>query len=356
VFCTNPVSGLDETDSPFANLSSEEPDTPVFFRRNYNGVFDPILGATYGAQGCASVCWSTVSQEEADDCARRQETLPICIPDPSPTPNNPTAFKNVKVSSQAICGYAAGGVPILGEIFTVEAGTFTSVISQADADQKAKAHADAMALTTCTVPDWQSPTNTTQSCTVICADGTSKTVVWPAGSVAGADQLTANAIAYNLACLAAQSFCDGEPEFYFNWAQSCTVNCADGTPFTFIVKDGVFMGPSQDAANASALAYACGQAAKHRICMLASAPFKGCIDQSFAGVVEVAGGVLPILWQVSSGLLPAGLVLFPNPNNTRQCAIVGEPVVAGDYTFKLKAIDAGMFEVEKEFTMAVVSI
>jgi hypothetical protein len=77
-------------DSPIANLSAEDPDIDLFI-----GFYDfrgnPPLGVTYAQLGCKTICFSTISQRDADDCALRQAqecVVPTWNPPPDP-PNPP---------------------------------------------------------------------------------------------------------------------------------------------------------------------------------------------------------------------------------------------------------------------------
>lgn len=150
-------------DDPIANLSAEDPDQDVFigFSDGLPGD-DPRLGMTYSQTACKTICYSTVSQEEADDCAlaAAQEckyvswapgpnppippgpngphdkpgpngcTTPGCIPPEFPNPHIPI-FRNSRQCCDAECPN--------GQTFTdcVAAGTVVDNFSQALANAKA---------------------------------------------------------------------------------------------------------------------------------------------------------------------------------------------------------------------------
>lgn len=65
-------------DDPLLNISAEDPDKDVFISNfHYFGPYGPgatgpRLGQTFGNASCLAICTSTVSQDEADDCALRQ--------------------------------------------------------------------------------------------------------------------------------------------------------------------------------------------------------------------------------------------------------------------------------------------
>lgn len=57
------------------------------------------------------------------------------------------------------------------------------------------------------------------------------------------------------------------PKMYANSAQTCTIYCPDGKPFSFTVGAGRYVAQSQDQANAMAYSAACIGAQKNRICI-----------------------------------------------------------------------------------------
>lgn len=143
-------------DSPIENLTAEDPDVDVFVGfRNFKG--NPPLGVIYAQLGCLSICFSQVSQREADDCARRSSALcawrtwqpprrPAIPPGPGGKrhgtntpgdipPNNPRSpvrvFRNRRQTCDVQC---PDGQTFTGE---VAAGTVVA-LTQIEADEKAK--------------------------------------------------------------------------------------------------------------------------------------------------------------------------------------------------------------------------
>lgn len=143
-------------DSPIANLTAENPDVDVFVAfRDFRG--NPPLGVIYAQLGCKTICFSQVSQQEANDCARRSSSL--CVwrtwqpPHQPPIPpgpngkrkgngnpddipiNNPRSpvrvFRNRRQTCDVSC---PDGQSFTGE---VAAGTVVA-LTQAEADEKAK--------------------------------------------------------------------------------------------------------------------------------------------------------------------------------------------------------------------------
>lgn len=126
------------TDSPFANLSSEPADQISFFAFNFGwGNNVPPLGDSFTKAGCVANCTSTISQQDADFCASRQQLE--CLVDGGPTdPGGPgwtdpggnqvPIFTNGNVSCT---GHCPDGLPFT---FTIAAGTFAG-LTQLQADR-----------------------------------------------------------------------------------------------------------------------------------------------------------------------------------------------------------------------------
>lgn len=154
-------------DSPIANLSAEAPDIDVFIAfRDFRG--NPPLGVTYAQLGCKTICFSAVSQQQADDCAQRQAQecvwrtwepprFPPVPPGPDDTggkgqgpntpgkipPNRPRNPVQRFLNSAQTCDQPCpDGTPFTG---TVDAGTIVA-LSQVLADEQAQSLACKRAL------------------------------------------------------------------------------------------------------------------------------------------------------------------------------------------------------------------
>lgn len=134
--CTPPVL-CDDPSRPIGNFSSQAPDAPVFIGRSYDPRPEPPIGPRWRTTGCIGVCESTVSQQDANDCAQRQQVLCVSTenPDEEPNPNpdlppitNPQAtFLNDAQSCSVTCPDSTLFT------YTVPAGTFRA-LSQAEAN------------------------------------------------------------------------------------------------------------------------------------------------------------------------------------------------------------------------------
>lgn len=163
---------------------------------------------------------------------------------------------------------------------------------------------------------------------------------------------------------------------FYNSVQTYTVNCPDGTPFTWTIPAGEFVSLSQRSANAIAQSVAKNRAIEHRICILSSALAGGCRDSSLSATIQAVGGTAlyfpyilgtqtpigfigcgqnfaPIryIWTLVSGSLPPGMELD-------DCTgiISGVPTATGNYTFTVRATDAiGSFQ-QKSLSICIIRI
>lgn len=79
ISCSNKIE-CECTDDPFANLTSENPDSEVFIADHYGWSWvRPNLGSNWTRNSCLGVCTSLVNQAEADLCAAINEVL--CLAD-----------------------------------------------------------------------------------------------------------------------------------------------------------------------------------------------------------------------------------------------------------------------------------
>src|SRR5262245_14133963 len=141
-------------------------------------------------------------------------------------------------------------------------------------------------------------------------------------------------------------------ELFYNNQISCSFNCPDGTPFTFIIAAGVIAAFSQLAADTAAYSYACDQAVAKRICLMALTPSLTCSEAGYVGTVVASTGTLPLTYTIE-GDLPPGLVPSSNPSTL---FITGVPTVPGDYTFGVRATDSFGNAMTKQCALTVFGI
>lgn len=138
------------TDFPVLNVTSEDPDSFTFIGRYFGQVVDdPTVVLTdppyinqqpFTATGCIGVCESSVSQEDADLCAQRQQVE--CIQDMHRLPSPPAAPPGPPIqvfgnAEQTCVFHCPDGLPFS---FTVPAGSFLA-INQILADREAHSYA-----------------------------------------------------------------------------------------------------------------------------------------------------------------------------------------------------------------------
>jgi Putative Ig domain len=182
-----------------------------------------------------------------------------------------------------------------------------------------------------------------------------------------------------LECIAADPPPPGTPNpltLFYNSAQSYTVHCPDGTPFTWTIPAGAFIGLNQFGVNQIALSVAKNRAIANRICIVSNTLNGGCVGSDFTVTIEAVGGnslffpyiptpqtpfgfgicgqnFQPInyVWSVVGGSLPPGLELD-------ECTgqITGTPTATGVYAFTVRVTDAiGSYQ-QKSLSICIIRI
>lgn len=74
------------------------------------------------------------------------------------------------------------------------------------------------------------------------------------------------------------------------------------------------------------------------------------VGSSVSVAIKVAGGAQPLMWKVTGGKLPLGLVLNPKTG-----IIEGRPTTPGSYDFEVSVIDSNIpaMQMQREFTLVV---
>lgn len=286
----------------------------------------------------------------------------LCDPPPSvidgDNPPVPVIHSSAAQSCTADCGDDTS------ETYTVVAGTFVA-LSQAEADAQALAFACVLAQMLCLGPLPTLYTNTAQSCTALCPDGSTFSFTIPADFFTALSQAEADLNAFNFACDVAALLCSGLPPLgdttgagqprqrpaqplWANTAQSCSASCSGGGTYTYIVPGGTYLRESRTAANSAALSLACQQAQLRRVC-LSALPASACLQDFFAEFLDATGLTAPITFALVSGSLPPGLTLSG-------ALLSGVPTVAGSYTFALRATGTDGTYAQRTYSMAVVEI
>ncbi len=151
----------------------------------------------------------------------------------------------------------------------------------------------------------------------------------------------------------------GDPYTLFgNDAESCTVNCPDGLPFSFTFPAGRIIGLNQAQIDAAAKSFACEDARAHRVCLSALSQAEACLNSNYSATITASGGtVSPVanLWTNSGGSLPPGITISSGFGGS-VLTLSGKPTVAGSYSFAITIqTPAGDF-MTKTYAICVIDI
>lgn len=145
----------------------------------------------------------------------------------------------------------------------------------------------------------------------------------------------------------------GRIEQFCNAQQSCTVTCADGSPFVFTEPAGVFCSTSQTTADAQAFSFACSKANQHKLCLSDLSPNSGVILTKYSGQITATGKFVGPAnsWSVISGSLPPGMTMpsIAGPTIT----ISGTPASAGTFNFLVQITLSNGDFMQKGYTITV---
>lgn len=146
------------------------------------------------------------------------------------------------------------------------------------------------------------------------------------------------------------------PSTFFNTAQTVTLQCPDGTPFSYTAAAGLFSGNTQLIADTAAITYANQQVALRIVCLGNLANTSPIVGQTYTGVITATGGQLAIApntnqWILSGGL-PDGLVFQPNTPAPNQATITGVPLTAlQDAVFTVTITDPNNNTQSKQYSL-----
>jgi len=157
----------------------------------------------------------------------------------------------------------------------------------------------------------------------------------------------------------------GHTPTFVNTQQEATVNCPDGTPFTYTIPAGVFFGLSQSQADEAAQSFAQQQAVIHQIC-LSPIQNRVCVDTPYNATITASSRFLARapsfdVWELTSGQIPPGLTI---PEFIVTTGLVrggtihlqGTPTVPGIYNFSIGiTLPNGDFQ-NVPYTIAVMGI
>lgn len=142
---------------------------------------------------------------------------------------------------------------------------------------------------------------------------------------------------------------------FYNTAQSCTVECPDGSSFTHTIAAGRFTSTfSQQEADANAASYCEDEANSLLICIITDTLPSACVGDLYGEQIVAEGGVPratgnAYLWSASG--LPPGLDI-----NTVRGNIGGTPTAGGTYNVTVTATDGMNNSRSKTLVIQVIDI
>lgn len=164
------------------------------------------------------------------------------------------------------------------------------------------------------------------------------------------------------ACAVRNAYCDtpgiptvpttpGTPvQLYYNHPKVCTVNCPDGSPFTYMIPAGAFVGTSQELVDQQAQDAACLKANQLKVC-LGQISHCACVGGSYSSHIKTTGGFGPFEWSIWSGSLPDGLSL------DQSGTISGTPTTNGTSQFTIQVNEIGNIAfMRKQYSITVLEI
>lgn len=301
--CRNRVDNCDCTEPPILNLSAEAPDYPYFLSISTVkqvlpiGWIDGDDESGYGAQGCLGWCWSSTSQEDADECAELQAQL--CV--------------DSKWLQPVDGGYEQTGMYSSSEkTCTIDCsnGTFTYILP-ANAVRSVRANlADALAEALC-LKRAQAALFCLTSPSGSCVDAAvSEVLVMTGGTAPFTFDLVSGSLPPGLS-LTTDGILSGTPTTAGSYPVTIRITDSSGNPCsldaTVTLRCMQLMNPTD----------------VH--CQFPAA---------FQMTLAQNGGSSLAIWSIVSGSLPTGLTL-----DAVTGVISGTPVTTGSYTFTVQCTD-----------------
>lgn len=139
---------------------------------------------------------------------------------------------------------------------------------------------------------------------------------------------------------------------FTNDAQSCTINCPDGNPFTFVVGAGIIASTTKVGANAQAHALACSLVKANLIC-IDDFNKEACVNSAFTVGITAESNNSPMFFSVQ-GSLPPGLSL--TQTGAKTATLAGTPTQSGTFFFSVVASDGHGNSMVKGVSFCVVDI
>lgn len=142
-----------------------------------------------------------------------------------------------------------------------------------------------------------------------------------------------------------------ERHLFCNVATTCSCVSAGNAEFFYTTPAGTFCAETQEAADALAHSYACSHCSNPSTSVqIGALDACTCLNHTYAEQIGYAGQK-PIVWAVTSGALPDGLIL-----NTSTGVVSGTTTVSGEFTFTITAYLASGDYGTRTMTISVIEI
>ena len=163
-------------------------------------------------------------------------------------------------------------------------------------------------------------------------------------SQSDADRIAANqALVCSLPCT----------PLFTNTAQTATGKCADGSQYAFTIPAGLYTADSQLLADRIAFTVAEQSIPQHSICLSPLAPVSGCKDEFYFGQVLVIAKDNPVSISLIGGDVPAGMTLRFESDRV---VLQGTPHAFGTHVFTILATSASGTFATRSYAVTVSGI
>lgn len=154
-------------------------------------------------------------------------------------------------------------------------------------------------------------------------------------------------------CLVDPDSCVDPPTMFGNNPQSCSIECPDGTTFTYTVPAGSFVAPNEAYADYLARTAACQRVAANFICfpMISDQP---CDGVPYSALFTITGQESSYVIEMIGGILPPGLSF--TQVGPKQFVISGTPELIGNYSITVRATSPLGIVAEYTYQIGVMGI
>jgi Putative Ig domain len=140
---------------------------------------------------------------------------------------------------------------------------------------------------------------------------------------------------------------------FSNSIQTATGVCPDGSTYSLSIPAGVFVADNQVLADRKAFTAVAAALNGHPICLGALAPTSVCLGEFYFGIISVTTPDMPASIALLMGILPDGLTFT---SESDRAVIQGIPTGFGDFAFVLQATSAVGVVTQKSYAVSVTGI